>query len=139
MEISFPFPAFSRSGREILLPARISRYSFPVRELRSLTRTLKYLLHVKSAQEKFLPNFLHLQGHIGEQGRRLLHRTHSLQGHKTGGSHSRAGLKIRPRKVRTRPRAQIGMMIARVVLARCLSFLQFEEHLSRRGALRPRD
>ena len=41
MEIFFTFPAFSRSGREILLPTRISRSPFPVRELRSLLVTAK--------------------------------------------------------------------------------------------------
>ena len=36
METFCPFPAFSYSGQENLLPATISHSSFPVRELRSL-------------------------------------------------------------------------------------------------------
>ena len=45
-----PFPAFSRSGRKILLPALISRSSFPVRELRSLISIPGFVNYIHNHQ-----------------------------------------------------------------------------------------
>ena len=56
------FPAFSRSGREMLLPAQISRSSFPVRELRSL-RTI-VVPHLGSKQISLQPRATSNRGHL---------------------------------------------------------------------------
>ena len=57
---TFPFPAFSHSGREILLPARISRSFFPLLELQSLhpinQRSLYPLLEPAHQQPASLPS-----------------------------------------------------------------------------------